>query len=104
MGDLMMGTIDKEKLFEHFKADAKATTWIFRVAGFLALWFAFTRCAQPLEVVTDCIPCIGPCLGDAVEVIACVVCCYPALACCLGVAGVVWVAMRPMVGIPLMAV
>jgi len=102
--DLRMGVKDKDTLFEELEGESTFTTWAVRLLGFLVLWCAFSLCAAPLEVVADCIPFVGPYLGDAIEAIACVVCCCPACACCLGVAGLVWVAMRPMIGIPLMLI
>jgi len=102
--DLRMGTLSKSKLFETLASDASFKTWMLRIAGFGIMWVAFCLCFGPLEVAADCIPCIGPCLGDSIQAITCCVSCLPAIACTLGVAGVVWVAMRPEVGIPLMLV
>mmetsp|Transcript_53040 Transcript_53040/g.148878 ORF Transcript_53040/g.148878 Transcript_53040/m.148878 type:complete len:111 (+) Transcript_53040:1078-1410(+) len=65
------------------------------------MWFAFSRLFGPLEVAADCIACVGPCLGDSIAAIACSVSCLPGCACALGVIGIVWVVMRPAVGIPL---
>ena len=127
-----------------------------RFLGFALAWVAFCLLAGPLEVAVDCIPCIGPMLGNAVSAITCCVprqqqkrlvqnhgpfinqcamidmmapffglchvqkrtkkdkkknwhvatknakvSCIPATACTMGVVGVVWLAMRPMIGIPL---
>merc|ERR1712087_809607 len=43
-------------------------------------------------------------LGDFIDAVVCCVTCLPSLACCAMVAGVVWVAMRPAVGVPLMII
>eukprot|EP00913_Durusdinium_trenchii_P023057 g21649.t1 len=75
-----------------------------RLLGWIIAWVAFCLLAGPLEVAADCIPCIGPCLGNMVSTVICVVSCLPATACTLGVVGVVWVVMRPMVGIPLLCI
>mmetsp|Transcript_756 Transcript_756/g.1584 ORF Transcript_756/g.1584 Transcript_756/m.1584 type:complete len:441 (+) Transcript_756:59-1381(+) len=102
--DLRTGTVSIDRLFSALEAESNATTHILRFLGFLLLWFAFSRLFGPLEVAADCIPCVGPCLGDSIATIACCVSCLPGCACALGVIGVVWVAMRPMVGIPLVLI
>merc|ERR1711972_808606 len=79
-------------------------TIILRILGFLVIWFALSRVGAPLGVAADCIPCVGPCLGDAVETIVCCATCPPACGCALGVIGIVWVVMRPAVGIPLILI
>jgi len=43
-------------------------------------------------------------LGDQIEAIACCISCFPACACSLGVIGVVYVAMRPLIGIPMLLI
>lgn len=102
--DLHMGALSKNKLFETLSSEANVETWICRLVGFGFMWLAFFLCFGPLEVATDCIPCIGPCLGDSIHAIGCCISCLPATACTLGVAGLVWVVMRPMVGLPLILV
>merc|ERR1719285_602088 len=79
-------------------------TYILRVVGFLLLWLAFSLLFVPLEVAADFIPCIGPCLGDNIAIVTCCISCLPGLAFSLGVIGCVWVFMRPLVGIPMLAV
>eukprot|EP00930_Biecheleria_cincta_P058995 TRINITY_DN44769_c0_g1_i1.p1 TRINITY_DN44769_c0_g1~~TRINITY_DN44769_c0_g1_i1.p1 ORF type:complete len:511 (-),score=85.75 TRINITY_DN44769_c0_g1_i1:247-1779(-) len=102
--DLRMGSMSKDSLFEALREEASSLTIVLRIVGFVLSWIAFCLLAGPLEVAADCIPCVGPCLGDMISAIACCVSCMPATACTLGVIGIVWVAMRPMVGIPLMAI
>lgn len=104
LADLRAGVVSKEDLFSNLRAESSAVTMVLRIVGFLLAWFAFSRLFVPLQVAVDCIPCVGPCLGDALETITCCISCLPGCACTLGVVGVVWVAMRPMVGIPLMLV
>ena len=52
----------KETLFEALKAEANFVTILVRIFGFLIGWLAFCLLAGPLEIVTDCIPFIGPCM------------------------------------------
>jgi len=96
------GAVPKDELFEQKKAQNTGLTWFLRFLGFALFWVAFCLCARPLEVVADCIPFVGPCLGDSVAAIATCVSCLPACACTMLIAGIVWVAMRPMVGGPLL--
>lgn len=102
--DLRMGTMEISKMWEMQRAESNGMTWALRFVGFALAWIAFCLLAGPLEVATDCIPCIGPMLGNAVSAIACCVSCLPATACTMGVVGVVWIVMRPMVGIPLIII
>lgn len=101
LGPLLPGTWSKEELFDHLQDSNTALTIAMRILGFLLIWAALSSLAGPLEVAADCIPCVGPWIGDNIQAIACCITCPPALACALGVIGVVWVAMRPLVGIPL---
>ncbi|CAJ1341074.1 unnamed protein product [Effrenium voratum] len=102
--DLRMGSLEISAVFDAMRAESNGMTWILRIVGFVLAWLAFCLLGGPLEVAADCIPCVGPCLGDMVSAIVCCVSCVPATACTLGVVGVVWVAMRPLVGIPLMLI
>jgi len=101
---LRTGKKSMVNLFEQMHDEANATKWALRLVGFLVLWFAFSLCFAPLEVMADCIPCIGPCLGDSIEAIACCISCLPATGCFLIVAGLVWLAMRPLIAIPVLSV
>jgi len=100
--DLRTGKHGKDDLFADLKAQNSELTWFLRLLGFVLLWLAFCCLAGPLEVAADCIPCIGPYLGDAVHCVISVVSCLPATFICIFVVCVVWVAMRPLVGLPLM--
>lgn len=104
LGSLISGVASKSQFFDSLESGSHAITVLLRLLGFLLIWFALSRLAGPLEVAADCIPCVGPFLGDSIAAIACCVTCPPACACALGVIGVVWVFMRPLVGIPLMLI
>jgi len=100
---LKMGEMNKKEFFKALNAESHAMTWILRVVGFAVMWLAFSLFFGPLEVMADCIPCVGPCLGDSIAAVTCCVSCLPASACCCLIVGIVWVAMRPLVGGPLVA-
>eukprot|EP00931_Biecheleriopsis_adriatica_P090635 TRINITY_DN64593_c0_g1_i1.p1 TRINITY_DN64593_c0_g1~~TRINITY_DN64593_c0_g1_i1.p1 ORF type:complete len:515 (+),score=58.99 TRINITY_DN64593_c0_g1_i1:90-1634(+) len=101
---LRPGQNDKESMFESMQGEIQGRTWILRLIGFLVLWCGFSLLFAPLGVMADCIPCIGPCLGDSIEAVACVASCLPATACFMVVAGLVWCLMRPMIAIPVLLV
>jgi len=95
------GKKTKKELFEALKGESTASRWVFRILFWLLLWCACTLLGEPLEAAAECVPCCGDALGDFVEVLVCVVTCPISLACCMIVAGIVWVAMRPLVGGPM---
>jgi hypothetical protein len=99
IGSLKMGEISKDDFFNSEQQANTALLWILRLVGFILFWVGFHMFFAPLEVFADCIPCIGPCLGDSINIITCVLACCPATGCCLFVAGVVWIFMRPLVGL-----
>jgi hypothetical protein len=98
------GALTKDALFEHLISSNTGVTWILRIVMWLLLWASCTCMGRPLEVAADCIPCIGPFLGDMIDAVVCCVTCFPSLACCGIVAGCVWVAMRPAVGAPILII
>eukprot|EP00928_Gymnodinium_smaydae_P018434 TRINITY_DN17012_c0_g3_i1.p1 TRINITY_DN17012_c0_g3~~TRINITY_DN17012_c0_g3_i1.p1 ORF type:complete len:548 (-),score=89.94 TRINITY_DN17012_c0_g3_i1:678-2261(-) len=104
LNDATLGTLTKEAVFERLKAAASFLTWFLRFLGWIMAWSAFFFLAGPLEVAGDCIPCIGPWIGDFISAVACCISCLPGTACCCFVIAIVWVAMRPLVGIPLMLI
>jgi len=104
LAELRMGTVDKDVFFEDLQAESNAITTVLRIVGFIVIWVAFSRVCGPLEVAADCIPCIGPYIGNFIDGVLCCISCPPACGCALGVIGIVWVAMRPQFGIPLMII
>lgn len=104
VGTLRAGVVSKEDLFAALRGEASATTWILRVVFLLLMWCGFSMLFKPLEVAADCIPCIGPCLGDSVSAITCCISLPMACACGMGVIGFMWVFMRPLVGVPLILI
>jgi len=91
-------------MFEDLENAASSLTWILRLLGFIIGWVAFFLLAGPLEAAADCVPCIGPCLGDSLACVASIVSCLPATACALAVIGIVWLVMRPIMGGLMLAV
>jgi len=104
LSHITRGYIEKDDLFDSLQSTADTKLWIFRILGLGLMWCGYCCLAKPLGVVAGCVPFCGSCLGDAVDTITCALSCLPATACCLLVAGVVWVVMRPMVGGPMLLV
>jgi len=102
VGNLKEGTLSKDKFFGQLQDESNGLTWTLRLVGFIFLWVAFALCFGPCEALLDCIPCIGPMLGDCFSGVVCCVACMPATVCFLGIAGAMWCVMRPLIGIPLM--
>jgi len=98
LAELHTGTMSKDELFSHMEAKSSTITWLLRFVALLFLWMGFCAIFKPLEVVADCIPWIGPYLGNSVSFVVGCVTCPLAFGCGLGVAGIVWVVMRPLIG------
>jgi hypothetical protein len=115
-----VGGQTKEDFFSTMKAENDMTTWLYRLIALLACYCGISCILSPIttmvnmvldgaDYITGWIPGIG-CLVDSLTdvisgVVGCVVFCislFFAISCFSIVAGVVWVAMRPMIGIPLM--
>jgi len=99
LAQLRLGRLSREDLFKAMQQDSSALTWALRFVFLLVLWAGFCCLFKPLEVVADCVPFVGPFLGNSIANLTCIFTCPVACACGLGVAGVVWVVMRPPVGI-----
>lgn len=95
---LKVGDRDVEDFMDELEQEASAMKWIMRAVGFIVLWVGFCMCFAPLEVFADCVPFLGPCLGDSIACVTGCFSCLPAFACYTLVAGVMWVFMRPLVG------
>jgi len=95
----MRDTWTKEKFFEDMHTKDGAVVWVCRFAGLGALWIAFGLLAAPVGVAADCVPWIGPKLGDSAESVTCCLAVVPASCCCSLVVGVVWMALYPFFGV-----
>lgn len=109
--------LTKEELFDTMHNENQMTAWGYRVIAWLGLWWAVSCCLSPIkdivsvmtqfaDQITECIPGVGwviDFLTDIVDsVVSCVVCCvsfFCASSCFCVVAGVAWLALRPLYGI-----
>jgi hypothetical protein len=106
---------DKEGMIAQLKSENTSRVWAIRIIGILLAWISvfciFAPCAMVADLVGDIVnflPCCGGYLEDFIEGVAnfiiCLLSCGIGCSCAIFVIGVVWIAMRPMVGIPLMGV
>lgn len=106
-------TYDKKGMINQLKGENTTKVWLLRIIGILLAWISvfcvFAPCAMVADLVGDIVnflPCCGGYLEDFIEGVAnaiiCLLSCGIGCSCAFFVIGVVWVAMRPMVGIPLM--
>lgn len=98
LGELRVGSYSRDQFFASLQAESSTVTWLLRFVAAIVMWFAFCSIFKPLEVAADCIPFVGPYVGNCISCIIPVITCPLACACSVGVAGAVWVVMRPIVG------
>jgi len=103
----------KDEAISAMKEEQKVITWILRVAGLLVAWIAIYCVFDPIATAADYmgsmlayIPFFGEMLESAlegvVEIFLCIISCSFACSCGLLVIAVVWLAMRPVIGGPIM--
>jgi len=102
VGAMRSGVVSKDDFFTSLEGQTLAFTWVFRVLLFFAMWCACCMCFKPFEVVSSLVPFVGDFLSSSVNAVIACVTCPVACSCALGVIGVMWVAMRPLVGVPLL--
>jgi len=103
LGTLREGIHTIDELFAALKAEAHFITIFLRILGVVIMWMGFAMLFKPLEIAADCIPFVGPYLGDGVSCITGCITCPMAFCCGTGIIGFMWVFMRPLVGGPLLA-
>jgi hypothetical protein len=104
----------KDEAISAMKEEQQVITWILRVAGLLVAWLSIYCVFDPIATAADAmggilayIPGLGEMLASAlegvVEMFLCIISCSFACSCGLLVIGLVWLAMRPVIGGPVMA-
>lgn len=109
------GTTTQSKAVADALAEVGARTWVLRIFVVLGACGAIFCCLYPLMAAVECvgyfiefIPCCGECISTLMESVAC--CFNTVISCCCGtsisllVMGIMWVAVRPKVAIPLLVV
>merc|ERR1719330_1041599 len=70
-----------------------------RLLCLFLIWVALLFILSPFDLIYDCMPCLPEFVQEKLYKVTMCVACLPACGCTLGVIGVVWVVMRPWVGI-----
>jgi len=58
------GSINRKECLASVKMAGSVTKWVIRLVGWLLLWVGFNALFQPLQVILDIIPFLGPYLGS----------------------------------------
>ena len=95
-----MGQVSADQMFQHAK-DANATmTWLLRLVGFVVCGIGFSLILGPVAVLGDVIPFIGGLARGAIFLVSMLL----ALVISSLTIAISWIAVRPLVGIPLLLV
>lgn len=92
------GTLSAEQVFEKAESENELLTWILRGVGFLCMLIGAALVFRPLVVLADVIPLLGSLLSLGTFLIALALA-IPLSSLTIGIA---WVAVRPLIGIPLL--
>ena len=97
---LKVGIHSADSMIDQKEQENKLMTWLLRAGGIFAMFLGLIFLFKPLSVLGDIVPFIGNLIGSASAVIAGI------LAIMFGsmTIGAAWVAYRPLIGIPLLAI
>jgi hypothetical protein len=92
------GTVNAKLVFETAQEENSTLTWILRAVGFLCMLIGAAMMFRPLVVLADVIPLLGSLLSLGTFLVAAALA-IPLSSLTIGLA---WVAVRPLIGIPLL--
>lgn len=95
--ELRMGEMSGQEMIRQAESENTTMTWVLRLVGFVLMAVGIALVFGPLVAVADVIPFVGNLLGTGVAIFAVLI----ALPLTLLTIGLCWVAVRPMVGVPL---
>jgi hypothetical protein len=94
------GTKSKEEMFAAAKSEAAFLRWLLRGVGFFVMFFGLAMIMSPLKAIAKVIPFLGSIVGAAGGFVAFLLAiCGSSL-----VIALAWVAYRPLISIPLLAI
>jgi hypothetical protein len=96
--DLRMGEMSGHEMIRQAESENVTFTWLLRLVGFILMVVGLSLMFKPLVVVADVVPFIGNILSAGTLIFAIII----ALPLTLLTIGIAWVAVRPLVGIPLL--
>ncbi len=94
------GIFSQENMFQAAQKSNTITTWIFRLVGFLVMFFGLTLIFKPLVVLADVLPFLGNLLSMGLSFFSGIV----ALSLSLATMAIAWIFYRPVLGISLLIV
>ena len=94
------GLLGLEEIFAHGHRDNTIMTWLLRLVGFLMFFFGLLMLIGPLQVLSDILPFIGNIFGAMTTAVAFLI----ALALSCLTIGLAWIAVRPLLGIFVIAI
>lgn len=106
--ELQAEKLTKDELFGDLRNQALLLTWLLRLCGFFLVWGAFAMMFYPVEYLLSFTEYVPTMIGDVLEGLAGVVLCILqtftfllAAGVSALVIGICWIAVRPLIGIPL---
>jgi hypothetical protein len=112
---LSTGTSTKEEALRKLRASNDTQVMLLRIVGLILAWLGVYFCLSPISYAAGAmgdllenLPCVGECLGDFLEGTVTLFVCIVSIVCGCGsaifVLGLVYVFMRPLQGLAVMAV
>ena len=97
---LAEGIKDAAAMFESARTGNAIFTWLFRLGGFLMMYFGLSMVFRPLSVLADVLPILGDIVGMGMGLVAGLI----SLICALVTIAIAWIFFRPILGIILLVV
>jgi len=101
---MFAGEISGADMVDQLQAENKVITWFLRIFLAVLVCIGFSLFLSPVQLLLSIIPFLGKYLGKATQVIAQVIGTIVGVILSLLVIAVSWIAVRPLVGIPLLLI
>ena len=98
------GVKTEDEMFDMLYSEANGQKWVLRIGSWLFMWLGMQLITGPLTVAPDAIPFVGPMIGSLVAGALCMFNCAVATSCSLVLGALMWVAVRPGLGVPVLLV
>ncbi|PTX97426.1 hypothetical protein DB346_20745 [Verrucomicrobia bacterium LW23] len=95
---LYPGLLSKAEVIKNLQSENNMMTWILRAIGFILMLVGLNMIVSPLTVLADVVPFFGGIVGFGTGIICFII----ASGLSLLTIAIAWVAVRPMIGIPLL--
>jgi len=98
--NLRTAAVTADGFFADLEASNRMMTWLLRLAGFAMMFIGVSMVLAPLRVAADIVPLFGGIVGIGIGLVAVLI----ALPLSLVTIAIAWVAVRPLLGIPLLLI